>query len=445
LKICVEKVVAGGLGLGRREDGCTVLVPAVLPGELVRVKVRRSHRSYQEATLVELLEPSPERRLPPCPWYDRCGGCDLQHASYPCQLELKQQILRELLQRHGLAAQVEPVLAPPLASEQELNYRQRIRLQVAAGRLGFFQAGSHRFTEVEQCLLARPAINRVWRQLSASSPWRRLAEQGEALEFSLDPQSGRVVLLLHHRRRPRPAEREAAWQLCRELAELKGIAFLPLGHQAGPFIDRQSGAQGRDGTEQLRLHFLLPAALAGRSLDLTAEPTAFCQVNEGQNQRLLARLFALLQPEGDEVLADLHCGMGNFSLPLALRCGRVYGVDIQAAAIRGAKHNALANGIENCRFSRAGAREGLAALHAAAIHPDILLLDPPRGGCLELVRFVGSPLPNRIVMISCDPATMVRDLAVLGQKGYRVASMQLIDMFPQTHHLETITLLRHHG
>ncbi|MFU8818963.1 MAG: class I SAM-dependent RNA methyltransferase [Desulfurivibrio sp.] len=445
MKLRIEKVVAGGLGLGRREDGCTVLVPGVLPGELVRAKVRRSHRSYQEAALVELLEPSPQRRLPPCLWYDRCGGCDLQHADYPCQLELKQQILRELLQRHGLAAEVEPVLLPPLASAEEFNYRQRIRLQVAEGRLGFFQAGSHRLTEVEHCLLARPAINRLWRQLPASPLWHRLAEQCEALEFSLDPASEQVVLLLHHRRRPRPAERQVAWQLCRELTGLKGLGFLPTGHQAGPFIDRQSGARGRDGTEQLRLHFVFPAELSGRSLELTVEPTAFSQVNEGQNQELLARLLARLQLGGEEVLADLHCGMGNFSLPLALRAGRVYGVDIQAAAIRGAKRNALANGIENCAFNRAGAEEGLAGLYAAGIRPDILLLDPPRGGCLELVRALAAPFPPRIAMISCDPATMVRDLVVLRERGYRVASMQLVDMFPQTHHLETITLLHHCG
>ena len=437
----IEKVVAGGWGLARRDDGCTVLVPGGLPGELLRLGVSRRRRSYLEAEVLELLEPSPRRCLPPCPWYDRCGGCDLQHAEYPLQLELKQQILSELLHRHGLAAVADSALLPPLAAADQFHYRQRIRLQVEGGRPGFFQRGSHRLIEVDHCLLARPEINRLWRKLMSAPGWRSLAPHCQALEFSLDPLSEEVVLLLHYQRRPRPAERQGAWQLCRELAELKGLGFLPVGHQAGPFIDRQTGAAGRPDPEGLLLHFTLPADLAGRPLELGVEPTGFSQVNEVQNRQLLARLLELIRPEGHETLADLHCGMGNFSLPLALSVGRVYGMDIQAAAIRGAKRNALANRLENCRFSRASAEEGVAALYGAGIEPDILLLDPPRSGCLELVRSLPVPLASRIGMISCDPATMVRDLTILLQRGYRVQAQQLIDMFPQTHHLETITCL----
>lgn len=439
--LTIDKIVAGGPGLGRLADGCTVLVPGVLPGEQVRVVVRRRHRRFLEAELRELLVTAPERRRAPCPYYDRCGGCDLQHAVYPAQLTIKQQILRELIERAGLAPRVLPALRGPLPAPAEFNYRQRIRLQVEDNRGGFFQAGSRRLQPVEACLLARPEINTLWQQLQRHQAWRRLAPRVGAVEINLDPATGLVVLLLHHQRRPRPAERSAALQLCLDLPLLKGLAFMPAGHAAGPFFDRSSGPEGRPGPAELELRLRLPVAPAGRELELAVEPWGFSQVNEEQNRQLLALLIKLLQPAGREVLADLHCGMGNFSLPLALLVGEVHGVDLQAAAIRGAKRNARANRIDNCHFTRADARQGLSALRGAGIRPEILLLDPPRAGCRELIASLAEPLPPRIVMISCDPATMVRDLGGLLALNYRVEAMRLVDMFPQTHHLETITLL----
>ncbi|MDF1615378.1 class I SAM-dependent RNA methyltransferase [Desulfurivibrio dismutans] len=439
--LTIEKIIAGGLGLGRREDGCTVLVPGVLPGEEVRVRVRRRHRRFLEAELQEHLRPAPARRQPPCPFYGRCGGCDLQHALYPAQLAIKQQILEELLQRVGLAAQVLPRLAAPLAAPAEFNYRQRIRLQVEQGRAGFFQSGSRQLQPISTCLLARPEINALWQEMQQHKGWRQLAGQVKALEINLDPVSGRLVVMLRHGRRPRPAERRAAWQLCRDLPALQGLAFLPAGHAAGPFIDQRSGPEGRPGPEALQLTMSLPVVPAAVNLELGFEPWGFSQVNEEQNRQLLALLFEFLQPTGREIVADLHCGMGNFSLPLALLVGEVHGVDLQAAAIRWARRNAEANRINNCYFSRAEAGQGLAALQVGGIRPDVLLLDPPRTGCKELVAALAEPLPPRIVMISCDPATMVRDLSGLLALNYQVAAMRLVDMFPQTHHIETITML----
>ncbi len=443
--ITIEKIVAGGLGLGRQDNGPAVLVPGVLPAEQVRVRVRRRHRRYLEAELREVVIPSPQRRQPLCPGYDRCGGCNLQHAVYEAQLGIKQEILRELLHRSGLGDRAIPALGPPLAAPAEFNYRQRIRLQVDQGQAGFFQAGSHRLQPVNDCLLARPEINALWHDVKEHEAWRQLARQAEALEINLDPLSRRAVMLLHHRRRPRPAERQAARRLCEDLAGLKGLAFLPAGHAAGPFIDQYSGPEGRPGPEELQLNLTLPVEAAGRVLELGFEPWGFSQVNEAQNRQLLALLIDLLQPAGNEVLADLHCGMGNFSLPLALLVRQVHGVDLQAAAIRRAKRNAAANGINNCHFRRADARQGLAALTADGIRPDILLLDPPRIGCRDLVASPAEPLPPRIIMISCDPATMARDLAGLLAMDYQVKAMRLVDMFPQTHHVETITLLSRDG
>lgn len=439
--LTIEKLVAGGRGLGRLADGCTVLVGGVLPGEEVRVLTSRRHRHYLEAELKEIITPSPQRRSPPCPWFGRCGGCDWQQAEYPAQLAAKQQILVELLERAGLARAVLPVLAAPAAAPAEFHYRGRIRLQLMEGRVGYFQTGSHQLQEVESCLLAHPAINQLWQQLRGHPAWRQLAGAGRALELSFDPGSSRVVLLLHHQRRPRPAELQAAGRLCRELPGLKGLGFLPVDHAAGPYLDRDSLPAGRPDPRALRLHFAVDLA-AEQTLSLAVEPAGFSQVNEEQNCYLRRRLSALLEPNDGQILADLHCGMGNFSLPLAPRLGQVYGFDLQAAAIRAARANAEENRVTNCRYQRAADREALAILAGNGIRPDILLLDPPRAGCAELLSALSPPYPPQIAMISCDPATMVRDLATLQGHGYQVASLQLVDMFPQTHHLETIALLR---
>lgn len=452
MELLIDKMVAGGLGLGRLADGRVVLVPGVLPGELARVAVTRKRSGYLEAAPLAILKPAAARRAPPCPWYAACGGCDLQHVDYSRQLELKQEILTDLLARNGQDVNRLPLLEP-LAAPAEFHYRQRIRLQVQEGRPGFFRPGTHQLAAVEHCLLAQPELNRVWRQLVGSSHWPRLAAACSALELSLDPASRRVVALLRLERQPRPAQRQAAWRLCRELPELLGLGFLPIGHQAGPFFDREAEPGGRARPDQLLLHFPVSVQLTGQwppadersahQLDLTVEPTAFSQVNEAQNRRLLARLLELLQLTGGETVFDLHCGMGNFSLPLARCVRQVHGVDLQAAAIRAARRNAEVNRVTNCSFQRRSAEDGLAALLAAGHQPDLLLLDPPRGGCRQLVEELGQLKrpPARIAMISCDPATMVRDLVLLLRQGYQVKAMQFIDMFPQTHHLETITIL----
>lgn len=487
MELLIDKMVAGGLGLGRLADGRVVLVPGVLPGELARVAVTRKRSGYLEAAPLAILKPAAARRAPPCPWYAACGGCDLQHVDYSRQLELKQEILTDLLARKGLSVVPRPAGRPghdhgvhgslgqpltaagqglpdgqaaglvpllePLAAPAEFHYRQRIRLQVQEGRPGFFRPGTHQLAAVEHCLLAQPELNRVWRQLVGSSHWPRLAAACSALELSLDPASRRVVALLRLERQPRPAQRQAAWRLCRELPELLGLGFLPIGHQAGPFFDREAEPGGRARPDQLLLHFPVSVQLTGQwppadersahQLDLTVEPTAFSQVNEAQNRRLLARLLELLQLTGGETVFDLHCGMGNFSLPLARCVRQVHGVDLQAAAIRAARRNAEVNRVTNCSFQRRSAEDGLAALLAAGHQPDLLLLDPPRGGCRQLVEELGQLKrpPARIAMISCDPATMVRDLVLLLRQGYQVKAMQFVDMFPQTHHLETITIL----
>lgn len=439
----IEKVISGGMGLARLPDGVVAMVPLVLPGEVVRLRPRVRKKGFVQAELVEVVTPAAGRREPICPHFGNCGGCDLQHADYPTQLALKEAILRELLERGGIAGAGETFPLTVAGAPEELGYRQRIRLQVASdGRLGFHRAHSHEVVAITACPLAAPVINEVVASLWHEPMAHRLLDQATALECILSPEEGRVVLLCHMKREVRAADRQHAVALCAGLDRVKGILFSVPDKALGPAITR-SGAS--DDLSPLRIRFTLPASVAGRVLVLAVEPGGFSQVNPQQNERMIATLLDWLDLGGSETVLDLFCGMGNFSLPLALRAQAVVGMDLQGAAIRSAKRNAEANGVANCRFEKCGAEKGAQRLAAAGEKFDVVLLDPPRTGCKEVVPHLAALGAGRLVYISCDPATLTRDLGLLVQQGYAIERMQIFDMFPQTHHLETMVLLRRQG
>ncbi len=439
----IEKIIAGGLGLGRLPDGQTLFVPCVLPGETVRVRLVRHRKQYSEARLLEVVTPAVERREPPCPCFGTCGGCDLQHADYAAQLRIKEIILRELLDRGGISGAGEAFPLTVAASPEEFGYRQRIRLQVAAGgRLGFYRPHSHEVVAITSCPLAAPGINGVVAGLGRETAARQLLDHTTALECILSPEDGRVVLLLHTTRQVRAADRQHAAALCAAFDLVKGVLFAVPGKSLGPCITRESGPNGTTDFSVLAIRFTIPAAIAGQPLTLTVEPGGFSQVNPQQNEGMIATLLAWLALSGSEAVLDLFCGMGNFSLPLAVRARSVVGMDLQGAAIRSARRNAEMNSLANCRFEKCGAEEGAQRLAAAGEKFDVVLLDPPRAGCREVIPYLSRLGAGRLAYISCDPATLTRDLGLLLAQGYAIERMRLFDMFPQTHHLETMVLLR---
>ena len=450
-QIVIEKVVAGGAGLGRLPDGRAVFVPFTLPGEEVVLRLTRRHKQHGEAEAVRILSPAPQRREPPCPLFGTCGGCDLQHASYPKQLEIKEAILREILERAGIIGAVRdfPLSAAP--APEEFGYRQRIRLQVSDnGSPGFYRSRSHEVVPITTCPLAAPAINRVLATLRREPAARQLLAQATAVELILnlvenEAEQDTVVALLHTRRPLRAADRQRAAQLCSSQANIQGILFAVPGKAMGPAVTRETGPAGSMDLSALHIRFTIPAAIAGRALTLAVEPGGFSQVNPYQNEKMIATLLDWLALTGSEKVLDLFCGMGNFSLPLALHAGSVLGLDLQGAAIRRAVSNAAGNRLTNCTFARKGAEQGARELAAAGERFDVLLLDPPRAGCREVLPHIADLAASRVAYISCDPATLARDLVLLRDQGYAIERMQLFDMFPQTRHLETMTLLRRQG
>ncbi len=433
--VTIKKVVNGGYGLARLADGKNVLVQFSLPGEMVAIAIDRHQKHLDYARATTIVTAHRGRIAPPCPSYGTCGGCNLQHADYDTQCRLKRAILVDLFARSQtpeLRSQADSI-APVIGAAQPFGYRQRIRLQIdGQGRVGFYRFHSHQVIPTKRCLLAHQLISDTLARLAETKPFRRLAGTSDSVEFLLDPQRESLCLLFQLRRPPRPADRSAARRLGEDADDrirvlLTGGTFAA----EGPFAPDQSAANR-----------LLSLELPGTPpLQLTWEAGGFSQVNIDQNRVLVDVVMALATVDEPSRVLDLFCGMGNFSLPLARRAGHVLGIESQGAAVRSARLNGARNNLGNLGFRQATVADGCRQLIEGAQSFDLIVCDPPRQGIPGLATLLGRLCTRRLIYVSCDPATLVRDCAELTTAGFRVVSVQPIDMFPQTHHIETVVLL----
>jgi len=437
--VLIEKLVPGGLGLARLTGGMVVLVRYVLPGEKVVVREKKRRKDFISATLHEVLTPSSDRVNPQCPFYGRCGGCDLQHATYNAQILLKKEILSESLQRAAGDIFPDPGISmqPAQASPKEFGYRQRIRLQVGnEGQYGFFRTESHDLQSVSKCLLASPTLNTVLQQLQSNESFTGLVRHCTAFELLFNPDSNDTFMLLHFNRKPRPGDSVLAADLVDETAGLSTILmdvegyglYDPLGQkfQSSPPHLSQTVSTGE-------LH---------QNLKLTWEAGGFCQVNLAQNLHLISLVLEMVQQGPHDKVLDLYCGYGNFSLPVAQIAEEVLGIDSQNAAIRSAKRNVMLNDTNNCHFIKEQVETGVKSLLAAGETFDTVILDPPRQGAAAVVSKLAFLGADQIIYISCNPATLARDLVTLSHAGYTLSFLVPVDMFPQTHHMECVALLK---
>jgi 23S rRNA (uracil1939-C5)-methyltransferase len=428
----IEKLVHGGLGLSRSEDGQTTLIEGVISGETVTAKIQSTGRKHNKGVATSIIHPSPERIQAPCPHYKQCGGCDFQHMTYPCQLQEKHQIIKELLEQSGnsvLQKSAEILLTAPLASQQQLHYRQRIRLQVDDKQvLGFHKRRSRACVAIDNCLLAVPAINDCLQKLLPQHPFSKLLYQTEALEILYDPNSSTISILLHFKRKPRPTDKQHALKLMDGITGLKNIFFTGLGF----------AVTGLDS-----LSFTLPPfpPHTSRPLQLSLETGGFCQVNVEQNEALVRTVLGFCLVTKEDSVLDLFCGMGNFSVPLAEQAESVLGIEGQGSAIRSAIKNSSNVGQDNTEFLKQPIHGACAELAKADKTYDCIVIDPPRQGAPGLARILDALCKKRLVYVSCDPATLCRDLTDLLHQGFILKKLQPIDMFPQTHHIETVALL----
>ena len=417
--VVIDRLAAGGDGVGR--IGAKVaFVPQTAPGDEVEVGVLEERRTWCRARVLRVLKPGPDRTPPPCPSFGSCGGCDWQHLTYEAQLAAKRSIVEDALRRIGHLDP--PAIAPTLPSPLELGYRHRARLHVArrgaAAVFGFFRPGSHDVVPLEGCPVLHPALDRLLAVLSEAG-----------------------------RRQP------SAFSRCRELRIDTGwdgtaVRLIPRGGQGEPVSITGAEAQAlRDMEAALGFRLLLgdasrePLPLGPGSEALATTGETFTQVNLRQNQALVDLAISLAGPVPGEEVLDLCCGLGNLALPLAARGVQVTGVDLDGQAILQARENARRLG-RAATFVRDDAAAAVRALVGAGRRFPLVLLNPPRTGAREAVAALPALCPSRVVVVSCDPATLARDAAALAASGYALEDARPVDLFPQTAHVETVALFR---
>lgn len=437
-KIRIEKIINGGYGLSHLDSGQIILVRNGLPEESAIVTIEKTKKNYLLGKIEKVLEESPGRRPPPCPHYGVCGGCDLQHCDYSSQCSLKKEILEDLVARQKLTQIFASKHFPlPQPSPREFNYRQRIRLQVSDEcELGFHRHQSHAVIPVRVCMLAAEEINLTLSALQEHDTVTQLLSLSTELELLLDPSSGKCSALFHLTRKPRPADRHTAQALCRAIDSLERVFFtgadFPLSKPLGARKDL-------DLTDSLSISYQL-----GDEPELfrfSWEIGGFCQVNLAQNRQMINTVLEFCAPTRTDRILDLFCGMGNFSLALARQASNVLGIEGQGSAIRSARYNSRINRIENAEFVKSPVEKACYNLAQDGHRFETVVIDPPRQGAPQLARQLAELCTRRLIYISCDPATLCRDLKDLDAEGFSVRDIRLFDMFPQTHHLESVVHL----
>jgi 23S rRNA (uracil1939-C5)-methyltransferase len=437
--IRIEKIVNGGFGLGRLDDGRVVLVGKVLPDELVNIAVAEDKKQYLAAESAAIVEPHPARIKPPCRWYGTCGGCDLQHCDYPEQLRIKTAIIRDLALRRfpETGATLLSLLRDILPSPSPFGYRQRIRLQVdTGGRAGFLGFRSHRIIPIGSCLVAADELNMVLAELPRTAGYTGILKNCREIELLLNPISSKVVCLFHLKRRPRPTDIRHADAITATIPLLERVFFCGTDFPpAGPF------GSGTDAPSNTLRMVLPPFRSDGPPITLGWEVGGFCQVNLRQNVRLIGHILQDCGLRAGDSVLDLFCGMGNFSIPVACRTASLLGIEGQGSAVRSARANSTKAGLANTIFEKGPIHDACRRLARQGRVFDFVILDPPRQGVPDLASELAALTGRNLVYISCDPATLFRDLFALTRHGLAIRHIQPVDMFPQTHHIETVVLL----
>ncbi|MDD2090758.1 23S rRNA (uracil(1939)-C(5))-methyltransferase RlmD [Pseudomonas guariconensis] len=419
-RLHIERLAGDGRGIAFVE-GRTWFVSGALAGESVDARVLGARGKVVDARLERVLQASPERREAPCQYYERCGGCNLQHLPHDGQLTLKQRLLAEQLQR---VAGVQPEQwATPLVGP-EFGYRRRARIAVRwdpkARHLdvGFRAEASQDIVAIDECLVLVQPLQAIFRHLptvlcSLSKP--------QALgHVELFSGTAQAVLVRHVA--PLPAE---------DLARLEAFC-----KQAGA----QLWLQGDGEPAPVEAGQTLGFALEPWGLELAWRPGDFVQVNAQVNTLMIEQALAWLAPQPEDRVLDLFCGLGNFALPLARRAREVVAVEGVQAMVERAEANARSNNVHNARFFQADLSQPLAGAGWAAEGFSAVLLDPPRDGAFEVVQGIARLKAKRLVYVSCNPATLARDAQVLVGQGYRLTRAGILDMFPQTAHVEAMAL-----
>ncbi len=431
----IENYTSEGAGIARI-DGMAVFIPLALRGEVCEIMILKVEKSFAYAKLIRVIEDSSERVESECKYYPKCGGCTMWHMTYDEELAIKEEHVRSCIER--IAKSDAPVL-PIIGADDIHRYRNKAQFPCGSDfASGFYRPRSHDIVPSEACLIQSEAADAVRR---AVHEWQRMYNIP-----SYDEKSGKGILRHIYVRNG-----EGGALVC--LVVTKNVQntdeLVPLLKSACPDVcglvlninkkntnvilgDKYITVWGRGE---------LSDSLCGNTFEIS--PAAFYQVNHAQTEKLYDIATSLALSEGAETVIDLYCGIGTITLALARKAKKVIGVEVVPQAIENAKMNAKKNGLANTEFFCADAGEAAKMLASRGERPDAIVVDPPRKGISEdVISAIGEMAPKTLVYVSCDPATLARDIKLLEEKeGYRAISVQPVDMFPRTKHVETVVLL----
>lgn len=438
LLMSVEDFGAQGEGICRHE-GMAVFVPRALPGEKILAQIVKVEKRHAFARVIEVLEASPSRVEPECPYYVQCGGCVCQHMDYASQLRFKQkQVEGVMCHIAGLDIEVKPTIG----MDEPWHYRNKTAMPVSGDTekpvLGYYAARSHRVVEIEKCLIAREesdianGVVRRWMLENGVKPYFEETHKGLVRHvMTRVSRAGETMVVLVINGDKLPHAEKLLEELKKALPKLISLC-VSVNKQRGNVILGRS-------YEVLWGKERLPDTLCGHEFQLS--PLSFFQVNPVQTEKLYGTALDFAALTGNELVADVYCGAGTISLMLARHAKHVVGIEIVPQAIEDAKENARRNGVDNAEFRVGAAEDVLPELVENGLRPDVIVIDPPRKGCEESVLMaIAKAKPKRVVYVSCNPATQARDAKILCENGYHAAACQPVDMFCQTAGVENVML-----
>lgn len=471
----ITDIGTGGEGIGRT-DGYTLFVKGAVVGDTIEAKVLKTKKTYGYAKIEHLLKPSSDRVQPLCPVAGKCGGCQLQQMSYAAQLEWKTRKVKECLERIGGVefeneAEGKAKFLPILGMTEPSAYRNKAQFPVGRdknGRIvtGFYAGRTHALIPCDCCAIQSPVNEVICKTVCSHMEQYKIAPYDEVTHTGLvrhiltrvGAVTGEVLvcLILNGREFPKAEKLAESLKLavagfnttrtrkniaCREKGRaetgytLKGVCLNVNCRKTNVILGEEIIPVWGD--------TYITDYIGGVSYRIS--PLSFYQVNPEQTKVLYEKVLAFAGLTGKEIVWDLYCGIGTISLFLAAQAKQVYGVEIVPQAIADAKENTLRNGIKNAEFFVGAAEDVLPAKYresGGSMRADVIVVDPPRKGCDELLlKTITDMEPGRLVYVSCDPATLSRDVKYLQEKGYRLVKAQPVDMFPMTEHVETIALL----
>lgn len=432
-----------GLGVGKL-NGYTLFVKDALPGEKVKVKVTKTKKRFGFARLMEIYEESPHRLEPPCPIYTQCGGCQLQHLSYEGQLRFKEQQVRSQLAKIGGLDLNQVIVHPTIGMSEPWRYRNKAQVPIGEqeGGLigGFYKQGTHEIVEMQECLIQHEQNDQLVQRVKeiaykhGVSAYNEQQQRGllrhVVVKYGFFTQECMLVFILNGTELPH--EEAIVQQIRAEFPQVKSIVKNINKKKTNVIFGEQTSLIW--GEEYIYDYI--------GSLKFAISARSFFQVNPVQTKVLYEKALEYASLQGDETVIDAYCGIGTISLFLAQQAKQVLGVEIVAEAIADAKRNAKLNGIENVDFAVGEAEKIIPWWKAQGITADVMVVDPPRKGCDEaLLQTMIEMKPKRIVYVSCNPATLARDLKILEAGGYATKEVQPVDMFPHTGHCEAVVLM----